>query len=176
MTSPRWSCLLRRPPTATSSSKRSGPAARFIRPGSIRPTPPIASPPTWRATREDQAAYLVRHCSCGSLVGFVSVNNIVRGALQSGYLGYAAFASHAGRGLMTGGLRAVIDTVFGDLALHRVEANIQPANVSSIGLVRRLGFEKEGFSRRYLRIDGDWRDHERWALLADEWRAHNGLA
>jgi ribosomal-protein-alanine N-acetyltransferase len=122
-----------------------------------------------RATREDQAAYLVRHCSCGNLVGFVSVNNIVRGALQSGYLGYAAFASHAGRGLMTGGLRAVIDTVFGDLALHRVEANIQPANVSSIGLVRRLGFEKEGFSRRYLAVDGEWRDHERWALLADSW-------
>jgi [ribosomal protein S5]-alanine N-acetyltransferase len=55
------------------------------------------------------------------------------------------------------------------LALHRVEANIQPANLWSIALVRRLGFEKEGFSRRYLRVDDDWRDHERWALRAESW-------
>jgi ribosomal-protein-alanine N-acetyltransferase len=122
-----------------------------------------------RASREDQAAYLIRHHSCGRLVGFVNINNIVRGPLQSGFLGYGAFAGHAGRGLMTEGLRAVIDRAFGELALHRLEANIQPDNGRSIELVQRLGFEHEGFSRRYLRVDGDWRDHERWALLADDW-------
>jgi ribosomal-protein-alanine N-acetyltransferase len=58
--------------------------------------------------------------------------------------------------------------VFGDLGLHRVEANIQPGNTRSIGLVQRLGFEKEGFSRRYLKVGGEWRDHERWALLAED--------
>ena len=99
----------------------------------------------------------------------MNVNNIVRGGFQSGYLGYGAFASHAGRGLMTDGLRAVLSVAFGDLGLHRLEANIQPGNDRSIGLVRRLGFEKEGFSRRYLKIDGDWRDHERWARLGDDW-------
>jgi [ribosomal protein S5]-alanine N-acetyltransferase len=124
-----------------------------------------------RAAREDQASYLIRHRRCGGLVGFVNVNNIVRGALQSGYLGYGAFASHAGRGLMTEGLRAVLDAVFGELRLHRVEANIQPGNDRSLGLVRRLGFQREGFSRRYLKVDGDWRDHERWALLAEDWPA-----
>jgi ribosomal-protein-alanine N-acetyltransferase len=118
-----------------------------------------------RAGRQDQGAYLIRHNSCGGLVGFVNVNNIVRGALRSGYLGYAAFVSHGGRGLMTEGLRAVTEAAFGPLGLHRVEANIQPANHRSIELVRHLGFEKEGFSRRYLWVDGDWRDHERWALL-----------
>jgi len=122
-----------------------------------------------RAAREDQASYLIRHRRCGGLIGFVNVNNIVRGALQSGYLGYGAFASHAGRGLMTEGLRAVLDSVFGDLRLHRVEASIQPGNLPSIRLVLRLGFEREGFSRRYLKVDGDWRDHERWALLAEAW-------
>jgi RimJ/RimL family protein N-acetyltransferase len=91
------------------------------------------------------------------------------GGLQSGYLGYGAFAAHAGRGLMTEGLRAVLGTLFGELGLHRVEANIQPGNAASLALARRLGFEKEGFSRRYLHIDGDWRDHERWALLAEDW-------
>lgn len=121
-----------------------------------------------RAAREDQAGYLIRHRSCGGLVGIANVSNIVRGGLQSGYLGYGAFASHAGRGLMTEGLRAVLGAVFGALGLHRVEANIQPGNAASLALARRLGFEKEGFSRRYLHIDGDWRDHERWALLAAE--------
>jgi ribosomal-protein-alanine N-acetyltransferase len=62
----------------------------------------------------------------------------------------------------------VLGSVFGDLGLHRVEANIQPGNIRSTGLVQRLGFEKEGFSRRYLKIGGEWRDHERWALLAED--------
>lgn len=116
-----------------------------------------------RLSSNDQEAYLIRH-DCGGLVGYVSISNIVRGAFQSAYLGYGAFAGHEGRGLMTQGLRAVIDVAFGELHLHRVEANVQPSNSRSLALVRRLGFEKEGFSRNYLKIDGDWRDHERWAL------------
>jgi [ribosomal protein S5]-alanine N-acetyltransferase len=131
-------------------------------------TPELFAAYLERAARDDQASYLIRHRVCGGLVGLVNVNNIVRGSLQSGYLGYGAFASHAGRGLMTEGLRAVLGSVFGDLGLHRVEANIQPGNARSIGLVQRLGFEKEGFSRRYLKIAGEWRDHERWALLAED--------
>jgi len=122
-----------------------------------------------RAARDDQASYLIRHSQCGALVGYVNVGNIVRGALQSGYVGYAGFASHAGRGLMTAGLRSVIDACFTELGLHRLEANIQPDNLRSLGLVRRLGFTREGFSPNYLLIDGDWRDHERWALLAEDW-------
>ena len=85
-----------------------------------------------RAARDDQAAYLIRHRHCGSLVGFVNVNNIVRGGFQSGFLGYGAFASHAGQGFMTRGPRPCSTSSFGDLGLHRVEANIQPANRRSI--------------------------------------------
>jgi ribosomal-protein-alanine N-acetyltransferase len=124
-----------------------------------------------QAGRDDHAAYLLRHASCGKLAGYVNVSNIVRGAFQSAYLGYGAFSSHAGRGLMTQGLSAVIDAAFGELGLHRLEANIQPANARSLALVQRLGFHKEGFSPRYLRLDGDWRDHERWALRSEEWTA-----
>jgi ribosomal-protein-alanine N-acetyltransferase len=119
--------------------------------------------------RDDHFAYLLRHASCGELVGYVNVSNIVRGAFKSAYLGYGAFASHAGRGLMTHGLRAVIDTAFAELGLHRLEANIQPTNKRSLALVQRLGFQKEGYSPRYLRLDGDWRDHERWALRTENW-------
>lgn len=121
-----------------------------------------------RAAREDQASYLIRHAECGSLIGYANISNIVRGALLSGYLGYGGFASHARRGLMTEGVGAVLQAAFGQLGLHRVEANIQPANRPSINLARRLGFRLEGFSPRYLMVDGAWRDHERWAILADE--------
>ena len=102
------------------------------------------------------------------LAGVINASNIVLGAFRSAYLGYYAFAPWAGRGVMHAGLELVLDIVFGELGLHRVEANIQPHNAPSIALVRGLGFSLEGFSPRYLFIDGAWRDHERWALLADD--------
>lgn len=124
-----------------------------------------------QAASPEYAAYLVRHAPCGALVGFFNVSNIVRRAFQSGAVGYAAFAAHAGRGLMTQGLRAVLASVFSDLRLHRLEANIQPANARSIALARRGGFEKEGFSPGFLMIAGDWRDHERWAIRSETFAA-----
>ena len=101
------------------------------------------------------------------LVGVYNVSNIVRGAFQSGYLGYYAFAGFTGLGLMHEGLLATLRYAFRDLKLHRLEANIQPGNADSIALVRRSGFEKEGYSPRYLKIGGRWRDHERWARRAE---------
>ena len=71
---------------------------------------------------------------------------------------------------MTAGLRAVMRRAFGPLGLHRLEANIQPENLSSVALVRRLGFRLEGFSPRYLKIGGRWRDHERWAITREDFR------
>ena len=67
------------------------------------------------------------------------------------------------------GVCLAIVYAFNDLNLHRLEANIQPENQASINLVQRLGFEKEGFSPQYLKINGEWRDHERWALTAENW-------
>lgn len=124
-----------------------------------------------RAAREDHRSYVVRHIACGALAGFINLNNIVRGGFQSAYLGYAAFFPHARRGLMSEALELVVASAFTELGLHRLEANIQPANAASIALVGRLGFEKEGFSPRYLKIAGDWRDHERWALRIERWAA-----
>jgi [ribosomal protein S5]-alanine N-acetyltransferase len=102
------------------------------------------------------------------LVGVVNINHIIRAALESGFIGYYAFSGGEGRGLMTEGLGLVVDYAFSELGLHRLEANIQPANERSKALVQRVGFRYEGFSPKYLRIGRDWKDHERWAVLAEE--------
>ncbi|MFE7788843.1 GNAT family N-acetyltransferase [Streptomyces sp. NPDC057460] len=102
-----------------------------------------------------------------AIAGFININNIVGGAFRCGALGYGAFAHAAGRGLMSEGLDLVMRHAFGPLGLHRLEANIQPANAGSIALVRRAGFRLEGFSPDFLFIDGAWRDHERWAITAE---------
>jgi ribosomal-protein-alanine N-acetyltransferase len=103
------------------------------------------------------------------LAGVINISEIVGGIFRSGYLGYYAFSPHNGRGYMTEGLRAVISLAFRRLRLHRLEANIQPDNDASRRLLQRLGFRCEGFSPRYLKIAGRWRDHERWAVTVEEW-------
>ena len=103
-----------------------------------------------------------------AIVGVFTISQIVRGAFQSAYLGYYANQRHAGQGLMREAMEQVLDHAFGPLALHRLEANIQPGNQPSIALARGAGFRLEGFSPRYLLIGGQWRDHERFAITADE--------
>ena len=135
---------------------------------------PPASAPAYRAylarvRRPTQAAYSVIRRDTNALAGVINVSEIVRGNFQSAYLGYYAFTPHAGQGLMREGLGLVIDQAFARLRLHRLEANIQPANKASTRLVRALGFRHEGRSPSYLKIANRWRDHDRWALLADDW-------
>ncbi|WP_439467465.1 GNAT family N-acetyltransferase [Roseateles sp. NT4] len=101
----------------------------------------------------------------GELAGAIHLTNIIMGAFRSGYLGYYAFAGFEGRGWMAKGLDAVVKHAFRNLGLHRVEANIQPGNAASIALVKRCGFQLEGYSPKYLKIGGRWCDHERWARI-----------
>jgi [ribosomal protein S5]-alanine N-acetyltransferase len=104
----------------------------------------------------------------GQICGVINLSEIVRGSFQSAYMGYYALSPHAGKGYMSAGINLVLGHAFGQLGLHRVEANIQPRNRRSIELVRRAGFRLEGLSPRYLRIAGRWRDHERWAITAED--------
>ena len=146
------------------------------------------SPPSSReayrqfvARQEDERleSYLLILPESDEIGGVVNVSEIVRGAFWSAYLGYYSFEPHANRGVMTRGLELVVTHSFREIGLHRVEANIQPENRSSIRLVRKLGFRREGYSPRYLQIDGRWCDHERWAVLSEDWllrRRARGLA
>lgn len=110
-----------------------------------------------------------------TLVGVININDPVMSGYRSASLGYYGSAAYSGRGYMTAGLALVLDQAFTVMNLHRLEANVQPGNAASLALIKRLGFRKEGFSPGFLRVGGEWRDHERWAILADEWlAAHTG--
>ncbi|TDD77941.1 N-acetyltransferase [Actinomadura darangshiensis] len=122
----------------------------------------------WMSRFEDGAnrGFLIRVRETGAAAGMININSIIRGRYQGASIGYAAFVSTARRGYMTEGLAVAKQYAFDDLRLHRLEANIQPANKASLALVQRVGFHYEGLSPAYLYINGAWRDHERWALTA----------
>ena len=120
--------------------------------------------------RPDFEAMLLCRREDHAILGFFNLSQITRRSLQSAYLGYAVGKPFAGHGYMRDGIELVLRRAFLTLRLHRIEANIQPGNRASIALAQGAGFRREGFSPRYLKIGGRWRDHERWAILADEWR------
>jgi [ribosomal protein S5]-alanine N-acetyltransferase len=124
--------------------------------------------------RPDFVALLLCRAEDDAIVGFFNLSQIVRRRLQSAYLGYAVGQPYAGQGYMRGGLELVLRHSFTTLELHRIEANIQPGNATSLALARGAGFRREGFSPRYLKIGGQWRDHERWAVLVEDWRERTG--
>lgn len=149
----------------------------------LRPWEPTSTQP-W-AVRHSPAAYRVMRRALsrrarmgitapfairveGRLAGQVTVDNVVRGALRSGWLGYWIDRGVAGRGMASLAVALVCDHAFGELGLHRLQADIRPENGPSQRLVERLGFTREGVLRRYLDIDGEWRDHLAYALLADD--------
>jgi ribosomal-protein-alanine N-acetyltransferase len=123
-----------------------------------------------RAEDDSFVALLIRLREDGRVAGLFQISQIFRRAFQSAYLGYSGVTGLEGRGYMTEGMGLVLDFAFGELGLHRIEANIQPGNTASIALVRRCGFVKEGFSEKYLKIGGEWRDHERWAIRSELWK------
>jgi [ribosomal protein S5]-alanine N-acetyltransferase len=144
----------------------------FHRPWATAPTDDDA----WAAylsdsRRPDFQAMLACRLEDRAILGFFNLSHITRGSLQSAYLGYAVGSIYAHQGYMREGIDLVLRDAFVMLGLHRIEANIQPGNHASIALARGAGFSREGFSPRYLKIGGRWRDHERWAILAEDWRA-----
>jgi len=102
-------------------------------------------------------------------MGVCTLSQIFLGNLKSAFLGYWIGAMFARQGYMTEALDLLLSHAFETLRLHRIEANVQPENLSSKALVARIGFRLEGFSPRYLKVAGRWKDHERWAICREEW-------
>lgn len=103
-----------------------------------------------------------------ALVGQVTVAGILRGALNAGHVGYWVDRRVSGRGIIPTALALVADHCFQQVGLHRLEANVRPGNVASRRVVAKLGFREEGMRRRYLYIDGEYRDHITYALLSED--------
>lgn len=100
----------------------------------------------------------------GRMIGVCNFSNVIRGAFQACYLGFAIAGSHQGRGLMSEAVQAGIKYMFETAGLHRIMANYLPHNERSAALLKRLGFEREGYARAYLKIAGIWQDHVLTAL------------
>ena len=117
-------------------------------------------------TVEDKAFAVIR-TDTKELAGVVELRDIFYGDFQNAYLIYYGFNPHLKLGLMRQAVSLLIPIAFKRLKLHRLEANVQPDNLSSIELLKSCGFSKEGLSPRFLKKNGQWCDHERWALLLD---------
>ena len=146
-------------------------SAGLHRPWLFPPTTPDSFREYLGRLGERTHGFLARRVDDGALVGWLNVSDIVRGALQGANVSYGGVAAFRGQGYMSEALELVLHEAFVTLELHRLEANIQPGNAGSLALARRAGFQLEGFSPGYLKIDGDWRDHERWALRSEAWLA-----
>lgn len=103
-----------------------------------------------------------------ALVGQLTVNTITRGSAQSASIGYWISQTHAGRGITPIAVALVADHLLTKAGLHRVEISIRPENAASLRVVEKLGFEEIGLARRFLHIDGDWRDHRIFQVLAED--------
>lgn len=114
--------------------------------------------------------FLICQLADNAIAGAINLSQISRGGFQSCYMGYYLGEKFGGKGFMTEAIELMLSYAFENLKIHRIEANIQPHNLASIAVVKKNGFTKEGFSRKYLKIDGDWRDHERWAIIYEDWK------
>ncbi|RUT40532.1 N-acetyltransferase [Paenibacillus anaericanus] len=101
------------------------------------------------------------------LVGRIALTGIARGPFQNAYLGYFMDEKHNGKGYATGAVSLCVEYAFNEIGLHRVQAGVMPKNVPSIRVLEKAGFRHEGLSKKYLKINGSWEDHELFAITAE---------
>lgn len=102
------------------------------------------------------------------VVGLVTAGNITLGSSRSCYVGYWIGKDFAGKGIVPASVALVLDHLFKELKLHRVEIAIRPENVASLRVVEKLRINPEGIRRSYIHINGDWRDHQVFVITEDE--------
>ncbi|SEN46450.1 GNAT family N-acetyltransferase [Lihuaxuella thermophila] len=104
----------------------------------------------------------------GELIGNITLSEVVRGALQSGWIGYALDQDHNGKGYMTEAVRLVVSYAFDVLRLHRIEAGVMPHNLASIKVLEKAGFHQEGIAKKNVKINGRWEDHQILAIINEK--------
>jgi ribosomal-protein-alanine N-acetyltransferase len=114
--------------------------------------------------------FLICRSQDDKIAGSINLSQIFRGNFKNAYLGYYLAEEFSRKGYMTEAVRLILRFAFRHLKLHRLEANVQPGNAASIAVLQKTGFTKEGFSQKYLKIGGRWRDHERWAIIAENYK------
>jgi [ribosomal protein S5]-alanine N-acetyltransferase len=119
-------------------------------------------------SRDESFTFLIFDSVTDALLGGLTVGGIRRGVAQAATLGYWMGERYAGKGRMTRAVAAATRYGFSTLRLHRIEAACLPENKASTTLLERNGFQREGFARAYLKIDGAWRDHVLYALIENE--------
>ncbi|MEO1280973.1 MAG: GNAT family protein [Pseudomonadota bacterium] len=125
-----------------------------------------------REAREDLGyAFTIVDEADGSVSGGVTLSNVRRGVTQAASLGYWLSVDKTGVGLMSRSVKALIPFSFEELRLHRIEAACMPDNLTSLRVLERCGFRKEGLARKYLKINGAWRDHVLFAMIVDDFNA-----
>ena len=113
-------------------------------------------------------SFLIFKIEDKTLLGGINVGNVRRGVAQSASLGYWVGVNHARNGYMKEALQILIPTLFIDLRLNRLEAATLEDNTASRNLLKKIGFKKEGVLRKYLKINGTWRDHVLYGLLEND--------
>jgi len=122
-----------------------------------------------KETRQDSAyAFFIFRKADDQLLGGCTLSNVRRGVTQACALGYWIGQRFARQGFMYDAVRALIPFVFSTLGLHRLEAACLPTNEASQALLQKAGFLREGLARKYLQINGEWRDHVLFARLEDD--------
>ena len=124
----------------------------------------------WEWRRDEAYSFFIFDKDSQALVGGLGLTNVRRGVAQAGMLGYWVGERYARRGYVAGATETLLTFAFGPLALHRVEAACLPSNVASRNLLNKLGFFDEGYAREYLYIDGAWREHVLYAMIARGWK------
>ncbi|MGF7533672.1 GNAT family protein [Bacillus mexicanus] len=120
----------------------------------------------WQRQEDDEEYHFgIFIASNDSLIGTVSLFQLIRGALQTAFIGYFLDKAHNGKGFMTEAVRLIVDFAFHELKLHRIEAGVMPRNIGSMRVLEKAGFHKEGIARKNVKINGVWEDHQILAIL-----------
>lgn len=104
----------------------------------------------------------------GKLIGTINLFSIIRGPLQKCMIGYSLDKQYNGKGYTTEAVSLLVEFAFSELKLHRIEAGVKPDNIGSMRVLEKAGFQKEGIERKGVKINGQWEDHQIFAIISED--------